>query len=299
MRSLLAPLLLLAGPALAGPRVAVLQSDDLEAYTSPVPAFLDALGEPALVMNLHGREADAAAAVERMRREEPDAVFALGAKAAWTMAQHMPDTPTVYAAVLDPDRYGVGGSQITGIDATVAPGIFLSQLTGFLPDVARVGVLRGADGSDDSRLADMREAAGSLGLTLVVIEVDSPRQVRRSVLEVADQIDALWLQPERDVLDASTFRFLTAETRRRGMPLLVETENMVSAGALFAVVPDPSGVGRQAATMIERILEGAAPGVLPVEVPEHTQVVFSTRAARLAEVEVDPLLLDFVDVVVE
>lgn len=290
--------LLWSSVAFAGPRVAVLQSDDLDAYTDPVPAFMEALGEPALIVNLHGRRADAAAAVTRLRRDDVDAIFALGAKAAWTAAQELPNTPVVYASVLEPRRYGVQGGQVTGIDATVEPGLYLSQFNGFFPDILNIGVIRGPN-SDPARQQAMQDAADAVGVTLTVVQATTPREVRRSLGTLAPEIQALWLQPDREMLDASTFRYLTEESRRRALPLLVETENMVSAGALFAVVPDADGVGEQAAALVMRILGGAAPAVLPVESPQRTQVVLSTRAARLAEIDVDPLLLDFVDVVVE
>ncbi len=290
--------LLWSASALAGPRVAVVQSDDLDVYTAPVPAFLEELGEPAMVVNLHGRRAEAEAAIVRLRREDPDAIFALGAKAAWTLARELPDTPVIYASILEPGRYGVSGNQVTGIDATVDPGLFLSQFSGFFPDVDQVAVIRGP-GSGTERQARAQEAADAVGITLTIVQAASPREVRRSLGQLPEEVQALWLQPDREILDAGTFRYLTSESRRRGLLLLVETENMVSAGALFAVVPDSAGVGRQAAALVKRVLDGAAPAILPVEAPERTQVILSTRAAALAEVDIDPLLLDFVDVVVE
>jgi len=298
MRTLLLATLFAAAPALAGPRVVVIQSDTLDAYTEPVPAFIDTLDEPVQVVNLNGRRAEADATMERLRRDPPDAVFALGAKAAWSVAQNLPDTPLVYASVLEPTRYGLSGNQVTGVSATVEPGLFLSQFTGFFPEVGRIGIIRGPSG-DSERHQAMVDAADAVGVSLVTVEVTSPREARKALASLSEQVDGLWLQPDRETLDASTFRYFTEESRRRGLPLLVETQNMVAAGALFAVIPDADGVGAQAAEMIRRILAGAAPAILPVESPDKTQVVLSLRAARLAEVDVDPLLLDFVDVVVE
>lgn len=298
MKRALATLLLL--PALAGatPRVAVIQSDDLAAYTAPSPAFIDALGESALVVNLHGRANDAEAVAVRLRRDDPDVIFALGAKAAWIATRRLPGTPLVYASVLDPARYGVQTAQSTGVRATVSPGIYLSQLTSFFPEIRRIAVLRGPSAPEE-RLAAMRDAAELVGVELVVMPVADGRGARQALPDLAQRADALWLQPDRELLDSTTFRFLAQETRRRQIPLLVETENMVAAGALFAVVPDPAGVGAQSAEIARRLLEGAAPAVVPPQDPVATRVVLNLRTARQAEIEVDPLLLDFVDVVIE
>jgi putative ABC transport system substrate-binding protein len=298
MRWCLPALVVPISSAFATPRVAVVQSDDLDVYTAPVAAFLEELGEPALVVNLHGRRADADAISLRLRRDGYDCVFALGAKAAWLVTTATPDTPVVYASVLDPRRYGVSGPQVTGVGATVSPSIYLSQLTGFFPNIHKVGVLHGPL-SLPARDGTLAAAAADVGVELVLVEAREPRDVRRAFLELAPQVDALWLQADREMLDAAAFRTLSEETRRRRIPLLVETENMVEAGALFAVVPDPAGVGRQAAELVARVLEGAAPAVLPVAPPQETRVVLSNRTARLAEIPLDPLLLDFVDRVVE
>jgi len=298
LRSLLVLGLLAGAPAWAGPRVAVVQSDDLDPYTEPVPSFLEALGEPALVLNIHGREVEARAVAKRLRREDPEVVFALGAKAAYTVRHELPDTAMVYAMVINPDRYGIPGERTIGIEATVSPSRYLSQFVGFFPDVRTIGVLRGPLGTDD-RMAELQGVARTLDLTLLVDEIATPRRVRRAFNDMAPKIDALWLQPDREMMTAESFRLLTEEARRRRLPLLVETNNMVRAGALFAVVPDPDGLGRQAADTTRQLLDGASPRVLPDEFPSEVLVVLNMRTLERAEIPFDPLLLDFVDVVVE
>lgn len=289
--------LLFAVAGLAAPRVLVVQSDDLEPYTEPVSAFLDALGEPATVVNLHGRRSDAEALVARARRDPPDVVFALGAKAAYTVRQGLPDTPIVYTAVMQPERYGIVGDDIAGIEMTVRPVHYLAQIKTFLPQVKKVGYLRGPT-MRDADVDGLRWAATEAGLQLVVMPVSSPRQVRRAFDELAADVDALWLHPDRDFLTAESFRTLTAETRRRRMPLLVETDNMVRAGGLFAVMPDPDGIGTQAARLVKQLLEGAPPEERE-QYPDQVMVAVNARTLELAEVPFDRLLLDFVDLVVE
>jgi len=298
MRSLLVLGSLVGSSAWAGPRVAVVQSDDLDPYTEPIPSFLEELGEPAMVLNIHGREVEARAVTKKLRREEPDVVFALGAKAAYTVRNELPNTPMVYAVVVNPDRYGIPGERTVGIEATVSPSRYLSQFVGFFPEVRTIGVLRGPLTTDD-RMAELQGVARTLDLTLLVEEIGTPRRVRRAFNEMAPEIDALWLQPDREMMTAESFRLLTEESRRRRLPLLVETNNMVRAGALFAVVPDPDGLGRQAARAVQQLLDGTSARILHDEFPTDVLVVLNLRTVERAEVPFDPLLLDFVDVVVE
>ncbi len=289
--------LLFASSAQAG-RVAVLQSDALPPYTEPVEAFLEALGQPAVVLNLHGRRAEVEGVVKRLRREDPDVVFVLGAKAAYTVHQRLPNAKIVYAMVHDPARYGVAGTRVTGVAATVAPAQYLSQYAGFFPDTRVIGVVRGPL-STEARMVAAQDVARSLELALQVEEVASVRETRRAFFRMAKDVDAIWLQPDRAMLTPELFRLMAEEARRRRIPLLVETDNMVRAGALFAVVPDPASIGRQAASMTRTILGGASPSVLPVEDPGGTWVVFNVDTADQGGIPFDRLILDFVDVVVE
>ncbi len=279
-------------------QVVVVQSDDLEAYSAPVPAFLEALGQPAQVVNLHGRRVEADALVKRLRTENPSAVFCLGAKAAYAIHQGLPSTPMVYTSVLDPQRYGIEGRQVTGVGMHLEPALHLSQFTSFFPNIKRLGLLRGP-ALTDTRMRTLTAGAQAVGIELVVREVDAPRHVRGTLAGMADEIDGLWLLPDRAVLTRESFRAVTEETRRRGLPLLVETDDMVKAGALFAVVPDPDSLGRQAAGLVRRILGGAAPAILEVQQPEDALVVLNLRTLERAGIAFDKMLLDFVDLPVE
>ena len=99
--------MLFGSEVLAAPRVAVVSSGDFAAYSEPIPAFLEALGEPAHAVVIRGRQAEAEELVRRLGRENPEIVFCLGAKAAWTVKRELPNTPIVFAAVS-----GIGFSSV-------------------------------------------------------------------------------------------------------------------------------------------------------------------------------------------
>lgn len=295
---LLAFALVLASNAEARSRVVVVQSDELGPYTDPVPAFLAAIGEPAMVVNLHGRRSEADALIERLRREQsPKVVFCLGAKAAYAVRKGLPDVPIVYTAVMQPDRYGLVGANVYGIAGTADPVAFLSQAEAFFPGVKRIGWLRGPHVTD-ATVAEITEAADAVGVQLVVGNVPDPRSMRRAIDDLAPDVDALWLPADRDILTTDTFRVLGEETRRRHLPLLVPSDNMVRAGGLFAVVPDPAGIGQQAADLAIAVLEDRKPED-QVAYPALLKVALNLQTLDLAGIDFDRLLLDFVDIKIE
>lgn len=288
----------MSADAWAGPRIAVVQSDDLGPYTQPVPALLEALGEPARVINLHGRAAEAEAAMSRLRADQPDVIVALGAKAAFAVRRGLPGVPLVYVSVMNPERYGVVGPQVTGVAMTVDSASYLSQFVGFFPEVKTIGVLRGPT-ITAAQLDEIRAAAEAVGVKVVVREAERPRQVRGALHDMAGEIDALWLKPDREMLSRESFRALTEDTERARIPLLVETDNMVRAGGMFAVVPNAPDLGRQAAELALKVLDGASPASLEVARPESVQVVLNLRAVKANNITFEELMLDFVDVVIE
>jgi ABC-type uncharacterized transport system substrate-binding protein len=280
-------------------RVGVVLSDDLEVYREATDAFLAQLPEQPRLYNLHGRAQDAAVATRELQQWSPHVVVCFGAKAAYAVKAAMPSTPLVYVAVRDARRYGLPGAQVTGVEMTVDPLTFISQFVGFFPQVETIGLIHGTSTSVE-RSDAMAAAAGELGKELLVETVESPRDVRRALGALVDRgIDALWVPPDRDVLTTNSYRTLAEEARRRSLPLLVDTTSMVEAGGTFTMVPDPEGMARQAVGLVDQILQGAAPAVLPALQPEDLLVVLNLRTLETSGLEVDELLLDFVDVRIE
>ncbi|MCA9568819.1 MAG: hypothetical protein KC656_13300 [Myxococcales bacterium] len=289
----------LATVALAArPDVTVIVSGDIGPYLDPVPAFTDAVGVPVQTINIHGRWVEAEVEILALKAAEPEVVFALGAKAAWTVRNLMPNTPMIYAAVLDPERYGLPGNQVTGIHATVAPVTYLSQVSAYFPTVTDIGVIRGTGITAEDEEA-LNAAAKEVGLRLTIEKVDSPRTFRRAFNSLAESQDAVWVSPERGVLTPEAFRTAVEEMRRRRKPLLADTENMVTAGAAFAVTPSPEGIGRQAAELAKRVLDGGAPAIMPVEDPLELSTAINIRTLEAGEIAFEALMVDFANVVIE
>jgi putative tryptophan/tyrosine transport system substrate-binding protein len=290
--------LLCSTPGMAAPRVAVVQSGDVSAYREPVPAFLQTLGEPATVVVIRGRQAEAEALVKRLDYTHPIVVFCLGAKAAWTVRRQLPNTPIVYAAVSDVERYGIDAPMVTGIRNYVDPVTYLSHFLGFFPSVKNIGILRGA-GIASERSDALIAAGKEVGVNINIVEVAGPKEVRRSFVSMAPNIDAVWLQPDREILTRESYRLLTEEARRFRIPVLVDTYNMVRAGGLFAVVPNADGVGVLAAEMVKDILAGESLSEMDERAPRDLSVVVNMRTVSTSQIPFEPLLLDFVDIVVE
>ncbi|MEQ1563991.1 MAG: ABC transporter substrate binding protein [Myxococcota bacterium] len=290
------PLLLSCVARAAPSPVAVVVSDELEAYREPTDAFLSAFGGAPRVYTLHGRASEAAAVVAQLARTPPEVVVCVGAKAAYAVKNGLPGTTVVYASVLDPKRYGLTGDDVTGVTMAVDPVTYLSQFVGFFPEVRTIGVIRGPD-TPDKRLLAMNAAAVEVDRDMLIARAEAPSDVRRQMNALALQgADAVWLPPDRSILTTFGYRAIAEEARRRHLPLLVDTASMVEAGGLFTMTPDPVGVGQQTAALVQAILDT---GDVPrPQDPEVVQVVLNLRTIEAAELPFDRTMLDFADVVV-
>jgi putative ABC transport system substrate-binding protein len=73
----------------------------------------------------------------------------------------------------------------------------------------------------------------------------------------------------------------------------------VEAGGLFAYGPDFPAVGQKAAVYVDKILEGAKPGDLPVEEMTELELVINQKVARELGVKLSRQWLDQADEVID
>jgi putative ABC transport system substrate-binding protein len=290
--------LLLVASAFARSDIAVLVSDSLSAYEAPVARFRETVGRPVTVFQIEGERARADSILKQLAADPPPLVFAVGAKAAYAAVNGLQGVPIVYAMVFDPRRYGISGTQVTGVSMDVPAEATLSQFQLFAPDVKRLGVLLSANNTSP-QVQESLAAAKRLGFTVEVQRVTNARDVRAAWQRTAGDVDALWLLQDPVVMSPDSFRWLRADTLRRRLPVLAATENLVRAGALLCVAPDREMAGQQAGELATRILDGGElPGMIQPVLPGAMRVVLNRDTLDTIGVEVDELMLDFADEVV-
>lgn len=299
MRALLALGSCLASPVVAASEVAIFQSDDLPAYQAPVTPFQDALDRSAHLYKLQGDKSRAEAIAAELKKDPPPLIFAIGAKAAWLARREFPDTPLVYAMIMEPERYGVSGDRVSGVGMTLPLDAVMAQLSVFVPGVHTLGVVVSPAYAKES-LAPVKEAAAEAGYVLVVAEVDDTRALRSTLPRLARDVDAFLLVPDAELLTPTNFRAVRDVATRARRPVIAFSESLVRAGALLCVGPDSGEIGREAAALAREML-AAEPGAQapPTRVPQTTRVVLNRDTLDALGLHLDPTLYDFVDLVVQ
>ena len=86
---------------------------------------------------------------------------------------------------------------------------------------------------------------------------------------------------------------------RNNVPAVYGVSYFARDGGLLSYGPDPVDIIRRAATYVDRILRGAKPGDLPVQLPTKFEMVLNLKTAKALGITVPPSLLARADEVIE
>jgi putative tryptophan/tyrosine transport system substrate-binding protein len=215
-------------------------------------------------------------------------ILAAGAAAIRAAQQATRTIPIVMLVGGDPVGSGLiasltrPGGNTTGL-ATLSPKLSaqrIALLKEVVPQMARVAVLFNPD--DETKGVDWHQtqvAARTLGLQIQPLEVRGPgdfgpafaamSQARAGGLIVLS--DAVTLRYRARIVH------LAAEHR---LPAIYEFREFVEAGGLMAYGPRLPQLFQRAASYVDRLLKGAKPADLPVELPRKFDLVLNGNTAQ-------------------
>jgi len=106
---------------------------------------------------------------------------------------------------------------------------------------------------------------------------------------------ALWLTGQSQALQLAAVELAA----RHRLPVMVTQRPDVEAGGLMSYSSDAVELFRRTAIYVDRILKGAKPGDLPVELPTKFELVINVRTAKALGLTIPQTLLLRADHVIE
>ena len=172
------------------------------------------------------------------------------------------------------------GGNVTGMGNNPGPEFYqkmLQYLKDAAPKVSRVAVLRNTE--HKRNLAEIQAAAPAVKLTVVDVDVRTPEQMPSALAAaVRAGADALYVMP--DYVNGSQTNVIVDFARRNRLPTIGGDSYFVDAGGLLSYWADWNELRRRSANYVDKILRGADPAVLPIELPETFELMINLKTAK-------------------
>ena len=240
-------------------------------------------------------------------RLQPDLIITVGTPATLAAKEAATTIPIVFQTVADPVGSGLvsslaqPGGNITGT-ANAGPQLLrkhLELLKETVPSLSRVGVLINPAFSFHVAARPVVEAAAlSLGLTLIYVEVRTPEDIDGAFAEISRAKLGTVLSLPQPLAFGHRARLAQLALAHR-VVTVVGWREAAEAGVLMAYSDPIVRHVRRAPYYIDRILRGAKPADLSVELPTKFELVINLRTAKALGLTIPPSLLQRADQVIE
>lgn len=231
-----------------------------------------------------GNPATAAQIARKLVGEQPDVIVAISTPSAQAVVGATRSIPVVFTAVTDPigaklvaDMRRPGGN-VTGMSDLSPIGKQLDLIKEITPDVRTLGVIYNPGEANSLTLLELlKQEAPARGMTLKEAAAPKSADVLPAAQSLARGVEAIYVPTDNTVVTALE-AIVRVGTQNR-VPVYAGDTDSVRRGAIAAVGFNYYDVGRQTGRMVVRVLKGEAPGEMPVEGVEITELHVNPAAA--------------------
>lgn len=222
-------------------------------------------------------------------------------------ATHATKTIPIVAADLETDPVAGGlvanlarpGGNITGLflDQPALTGKWLQLLGEVVPGMQHVAVLRDAT-TGPYQLAAIKAAAHAMSIEIQIVEFRDAALLEDALNTALTNRPQALVQLSSPVVNSQSM--VTAEfAAMHRLPGISAFRKFPESGGLMSYGPNLSTFFRRQALYVAKILHGAKPGDLPVELPNHFEFIVNLRAASAIGVKVSQSTLMLADEVIQ
>jgi putative ABC transport system substrate-binding protein len=240
--------------------------------------------------------------------QQPDVLVAATTPSAAALQRETKTIPIVFAVVSDPVGAGFvenlprPGSNMTGfinIEAAMG-GKWLEMLKEVAPSLDRVAMMFNPDtapGGGAFFQPSFEAAARTLKIEANTAPVHNDVEIEAAIASLGRERAGLLLGSD-SFTNVHRGRIIAATTLNK-VPFISDLSNVPREGGLIAYGPNYPDIFRRSAMYIDRVLKGAKPADLPVQVPTKFELVINTKTAASLGLVIAPSLLARADEVVE
>lgn len=240
---------------------------------------------------------------------QPDAILTLGTASALALQRETRTIPIVFLVVANPVESGLvsslarPGGNITGFSNVEGSfgGKLLTLLKTMAPRITRAATMFNPDtapGHGLYHLGSFEAAARSLAIEPITAQVRTDADIEKVITSLGNSQGGLVAAPDTFMnVHRGTVIALSISNK---VPVIYDGIGFAREGGLLEYGPtDLVDTYRRAASYVDRILRGAKPSDLPVELPSRFGLFINRKTAKALGVEIPTNLLATADEVIE
>jgi putative ABC transport system substrate-binding protein len=240
---------------------------------------------------------------------QPDLIVAHTTPVTAALARETKTIPVVFVVVSDPVGNGFvaslsrPGGNMTGfvnIEDSVS-GKWIEFLREISPQLARAAFIYNPDTAPYSYyLGPFEAAAQSLGVEPRPSPVRHAEEIEAVIRDLGSRPDSgLAVMPDAFTSRREVFNSIITLVARHRIPAIYPYRFMAAAGGLMSYGTDNNDLFRRTPAYIDRILKGANPAELPVQLPTKFEFAINLRTAQTLGIQVSLKLRTFADELIE
>jgi putative ABC transport system substrate-binding protein len=236
---------------------------------------------------------------------QPDIIVTIGTAGTAAVQGETRTIPIVFASVGDPVTSGIvpglnqPGGNITGFALNEASmgGKWLELLSEIAPGLKRAAIMFNPDTAPVSTyMPSLETAARLLKVEPIIAPVHSDVEIETAITAIGREPGAVLMG---DVFTTVHRAPIILAAARNNVPAVYGASEFVRDGGLLSYGADLVDNIRRAATYVDRILRGAKPAELPVQLPTKFEMAVNLKTAKALGLTVPPSIMLRVDEVIE
>jgi len=242
--------------------------------------------------------------------QQPDLILGQSTPVIAALQRETKTIPIVFVIVSDPVGSGFveslprPGGNITGfinIEASLS-GKWIEMLKEIVPRITRAALMFNPQTATYFAFYQQpfEAAARSNGIEPIAAPVRAAADIERVFESLDNRPDTgLVLLPDIFTTTKRNLDLITSLAARARVPTIYPYRYMVAAGGLVSYGIDSADLYRRAPAYIDRILKGAKPADLPVQLPTKFELAINLKAAKALSLDIPATLLGRADEVIE
>jgi putative ABC transport system substrate-binding protein len=242
---------------------------------------------------------------------QPDIIVTNGTPATVAVQRETRTIPIVFANAAEPVATGIvarldrPGGNITGFAnlETSMGGKWLELVSEIAPGLKRTAIMFNPDVTPVPPVSlyfmpSFETAARSLSVVPIIAPVHSDEGIEATITALGREAGG-GLVVLGDTFTVTHRASIILAAARNNVPTVYSLSVFVRDGGLLSYATDGVDINRRAATYVDRILRGAKPAELPVQLPTKFELVINLKTAKALGLTIPETLLATADEVIQ